>query len=311
MRKRTTILALVACTLCVVLALVQLAREPRSKGVSLTKWLTIYRGSAQRFSFDPHPELADWESPEAEAAADAVRAIQSQALPLLEKWMSYRPAAWKTWLYDYTGVLPDFLQKSAPVQWLNPDHGTERLELALAGFAILRSDAARAIPALTEIAADPSAPGTLYALRSLYEIGPPAVPALTNLLATARPEAQEEIRLVLARMGPGAQDAIPTLIHDLASSDRVLAFQSAGMLGRIGQKPELVVPALMRALDDPREDVRQSAAFALRMYGDAARPAVPKLQALLGDTHLVQAQAREALQTIAPEALTNAPPAQR
>jgi hypothetical protein len=47
------------------------------------------------------------------------------------------------------------------------------------------------------------------------------------------------------------------------------------------------------------------------MYGDAARPAVPKLQALLGDTHLVQAQAREALQTIAPEALTNAPPAQR
>jgi HEAT repeat protein len=80
------------------------------------------------------------------------------------------------------------------------------------------------------------------------------------------------------------------------------------MLGKIGLEPQLVVPALMRALEDRRGSVRQDAAFALGNYGDAARPAVPGLQALLGDEMpLVQRAARETLQAIAPAALTNAP----
>jgi len=292
----------------VVLALAKLTAQPRYQGVSLTQWLTIYRANAQRYWLDPHPELADYEPAEAREAADAVRAIRSQALPLLVKWISFQPPAWKSSFFDYTGALPGRLQNSTPVQWLNPEHGSERIELALIGFVILGSNAAPAIPALTKIAQDPGAPGSLCARRALCALGAPAVPALTNLLAAASPEAKEEIRTAFARMGPEAQAAIPALIQDLADSDEIVAGQSAWMLGRIGLEPQLVVPALMRALEDRRDFVRQAAVFALRNYGDAARPALPKLQALLGDeTLFVRRQATDTLEAIAPEALTNAP----
>jgi hypothetical protein len=308
-RKCTKILSLVACATCVALALGKLTGEPHYKGVSLTKWLTVYRASAQRFWIDLHPESSDYESPEATAAADAVRAIHSQALPVLVRWMRFEPPSWwKTSLFDYAATLPGGLQNRAPVKWLNPDRGYERLELALTGFVILGSNAAPAIPALTKIAGDPAGPGSVFARRALCSMGAPAVPALTNLLATASPQAKDEIRIAFARMGADAQAAIPTLIQDLADSDRVVAGRSAWMLGRIGLEPQLVVPALMRALEDRRDSVRQSAVFALRNYGDAARPAVPKLQDLLGDdAPLVQREARETLQAITTEALTNAP----
>lgn len=313
-RKRTKILALVACTLCVVLGLVTLTGEPSCKGTSLTEWVTVYRASSKRFSSDPHvwmirPDVPEYEPPEAKAAAEAVRAIYSQALPVLVKWMDFRPASWKTSLLDYAAALPSGLQKIVPMRWLNPEEGSERIELAFTGFVILGSNAAPAIPALTRIAEDPLAPGRLHAIRAPLALGPPAVPALTNLLAGAGPAGiRTELRAGLGRMGADAQAAIPVLIRDTASPDVVVAGQSAGILGMIGQQPERVVPVLIRALDDRRDFVRQCAAFALGKYGDAARPAVPKLQTLLTDTPPVQAVARQTLQSIAPEALTDAPP---
>ncbi len=156
MRKRTKIIVLVACTACVVLAIVKVTEDPHYKGASLTKWLNIYSAHAQCFWLDPHPQLHDWESPEAKEAADAVRAIRSQALPVLSRWIRFQPPLWKTLVFPYTTALPAWLRNSAPVQWLDPNHGSERPQLALVGFVILGSNAAPAIPMLAKMAEDPA-----------------------------------------------------------------------------------------------------------------------------------------------------------
>src|SRR5262245_36055538 len=111
----------------------------------------------------------------------------------------------------------------------------------------------------------------------------------------------------LGRIGPGASPAIAALLRDLQNPDMLVAGQSAAMLGQIRQHPEIVVPALMAALDDPRYHVRQCAAAALGKFGSDALPAVPKLKSLLGTQGLVDDAARRTLRQIAPEEIKDVP----
>jgi len=315
MRKRAAILALIGCALCAVLALERLAREPTYQGASLTQWLTAYRAciSNPGINFNPEewlPQLPDVPKstvPEAKAPAEAVRAMRARALPYLESWISFRPVPWRLCLLKHAAKLPAPLQKSAVVNWLRPDRGYKRLDLALSGFVILGPNSVPAIPTLAKVAADPTAPGSIYAIRVLIELGPPGVAALTNLLTGPHSTGVKDgVRMGLGRIGAGASPAIPALIRDLTGPDMMVAGRSAAMLGQIGQQPEIVVPALIAALDDQRFFIRQCSAAALGKFGEAARPAVPRLQVLLSDMPLVEDAARRALTAIAPEVLTNA-----
>jgi HEAT repeat protein len=199
------------------------------------------------------------------------------------------------------------MQQSGPIKSLDPDAGYRRLDLALVGLVILRTNAVAVIPDLARVASDPAAPGSVDAIRALIEIGEPAVPALTNLLSSAQSSyVKEGIRMGLGKIGSAA--SIQALILDLQNPNMMAAGQSAAMPGKIGQQPEIVVPALTAALDDPRWFMRQCAAGALGKFGPAALPAVPKLKSLLGtDVYLVDDAARQTLRKIAPDALIGAP----
>lgn len=312
-RKAWLLLSASAVTLPASLWFAFAGSEPHYQGRSLTSWLNQYQAAIAETKFStedwlPQLPTIPRHAPEpALVPAQAVSHMGSPALPLLVKWISFRPSPWKVRLAAYTRKLPNWLQQSGPIKSLAPDAGYRRLDLALSGLVILKTNAITVIPDLAKVAFDPTAPGAAYAIRALIEIGEPAVPALTNLLTSAQPEhVKEGIRMGLGKIGAAA--SIQALILDMQNPNMMAAGQSAAMLGKIGQQPESVVPALTAALDDPRWFMRQCAAAALGRFGPAALPAVPKLKSLLGsDVYLVDDAARHALRQIAPDALNGAP----
>jgi hypothetical protein len=325
--RRTVPIAFASSALLAVIAIIYFTAEPTYHGVPITKWLEDYRAAHLRLDLQ-HLSLANWDPGDRlpqlpdvpltdpkyshDPAIAAVRHMHDKALPLLVKWLSFRPSPWETRLSKLATKLPRCVQTSAAIRSLSPDKGYDRIELALIGLVILRSNAVTVIPDLARIAADPPAPGSYYAIRALIEIGPPAVPALTNLLTGSRSVyVKQGIRAGLGRMGASANQAVAALVRELKSPDILVASHAAAILGQIGQYPDIVVPALTAALDDYRWHIRQCAAAALRNFGTAASSAVPKLKSLLGNhngnVYLVDEAARMTLREIAPEELTNAP----
>lgn len=98
-------------------------------------------------------------------------------------------------------------------------------------------------------------------VHQLARLGPPAVPALVEVLRDrtrgsrggARQPARYQAALALKYMGPPARDAVPTLlavVRDAADEEGVRA-ASAAALGSIGERPDEVVPALVDLLGGP------------------------------------------------------------
>jgi HEAT repeat protein len=99
------------------------------------------------------------------------------------------------------------------------------------------------------------------AATALMRIGPAAksaVPALVENLKADPGEASMMINALL-RIGPGA--ALPALVDALDSSDREVASNAAFAIGGFGRAARPVIPALLKALENPR--TRSSAAAAL------------------------------------------------
>jgi HEAT repeat protein len=154
------------------------------------------------------------------------------------------------------------------------------------------------LPALTELLGDADIRVRRRAVMVIQEIGPqaaPAVPALIEALRSSDRMLQDAAAGALFAIGPGAKDAVPALfewnaglntnlaLHILerigeaavpgaieALRDPTLKVRSgaADLLGRIGARPDLVVPALLRTLGDPEPDVRRAATGSLHKFGE-------------------------------------------
>jgi HEAT repeat protein len=109
----------------------------------------------------------------------------------------------------------------------------------------------------------------------------------------------------LGEFGPAGSPAIPVLIQAANSKDIAVRGPALGALGQIHQQPDVIVPLLMKYLDD--DNLNTPAAEALGGFGSAAKLAVPKLVALLKihDKDLRHA-VTESLKKIDPEAAAQA-----
>ncbi len=91
---------------------------------------------------------------------------------------------------------------------------------------------------------------------------------------------------------------------DLQSKDSIERQKAAVALAQLGPGAKDAVPALMKALEDPEEDVRRRIPYALGKIGPAAKTAVPALLARLKDeSGEVRYWIALALGQIAPEAV--------
>ena len=97
-------------------------------------------------------------------------------------------------------------------------------------------------------------------------------PRLQKLICRLRsPDDVKRIHagFLLGRMGPGATEAVPTLLEllqDASVQNRKLA---AWTLGSIGQGAVEAIPALLVAVQDTNEGVRKMAREALEQIGSS------------------------------------------
>ncbi len=135
-------------------------------------------------------------------------------------------------------------------------------------------------------------------------------PVLAKALTNANPNVRYFTALSLGLFfGTNGVDAIPSLLHSLKDQESLVRHASADALGSIKMRPEIVVPALIGALDDTDVPTQLSAVLTLGEFGPLAKDAVPKLIKLIEASSIIDARsmyvserAWEALKKIDPDA---------
>ncbi len=149
-----------------------------------------------------------------------------------------------------------------------------------------------------------------YAFGAVGSSASNAIPELIRIyrLNNSSVDSQELIVATLGGIGPAAKNAIPLLIEvAFTNTNTSVSANSLWALGEIHSEPEIVVPALMKFLHDPRSEFRRVTAFALAKFGTEASPAIPSMLELLKDQDLaVRFSVTNALEAIDPEAAAKA-----
>lgn len=141
--------------------------------------------------------------------------------------------------------------------------------------------------------------------RAVYafgQIGRPAVPALIAVLEDrtlpsidkVKEPARYQAAFALEKIGPPAAEAVPLLLAILAdqSEDEGVRWACASALGRIAARPDEVVPALMKVLEEPRALGSSLAGYVVGALASFARQpdARPALRHALPDLRRAHAR---------------------
>jgi HEAT repeat protein len=227
--------------------------------------------------------------------------------------------AWRTRLIQLKNKLPAKLRNTETARRLDYDRDYARQLEALYLLEALGAGAAPAVPDVAMVVTNRGngyqSHHSLAALLTLTRLGPPAVPALTNLLADftqqpsfigastgGGPEKRLDYRIFmiggLRDIGAEAAAAIPALLETMKSTNAEIVLESVTAVGSIRRHPELVVPALVSALDHSEEDVRVGAAKALASFGKDAVTAIPNLKSMNREFGKVGKATRRAVHVI-------------
>ena len=282
-------------------------REPSYEGRPLSEWLAELGWQDEDEIWDANDRARE---AKAQRAREVLGRIGPEAIPHLLRWVRYEtppPSLFRGLLRvarHHFGFATDALRYRADALRYRAD-GTPT------AFGLLGPAAAPAVPRLVTYARSGSWEVRYRSIDALATIGPSALPALTNLLSADNGDIRCRVAQRLGRCGTNAAPAIPALVAALKDSKATVQGAAAWTLGALQLEPALVVPALMSAARAPAPEVRGSALRALLRFGPDAQPALPLLleawKAPQTDTNLA-AEIERALPTIAPEALTNAPP---
>jgi HEAT repeat protein len=249
------------------------------KGHTLDDWVEIY--GEYRYTTNP------WASPP--EIDEAIRHFGASAMPFL--------------LQRISAEQPESSLDSSP----KDRRESYQAIGAVAAFRILGTNAKAAIPELEKIARAPKDREVEYrdpawgldyystrnrrAIFALGNIGAPAEASLLEFAAHGSADCRADSIYFLGEFGTNAASAIPLLIDALAECTNHVAINAARALGRLKQKPDLVVPALTSALNE-RLDLLTSANIdplemrlalqyqifqALVSYGAEARSALPAI----------------------------------
>jgi HEAT repeat protein len=145
------------------------------------------------------------------------------------------------------------------------------------------------------------------AVKSLVNIGKPAVTSLIKALKHQQPQVRAHAANALSQMGDNAAPALPVLSQALRDEDKRVRTEAALAFNNIGKRA--MVPYLVANLHNENPSVRYSAVHALTRLGKYAQSAVPKLvQTLESDQETwVRLTAASALGSIGVNAVESLP----
>jgi len=248
-------------------------------GVCLFVWFIlparepVYQGEPLSFwleSYYKHPS----DLAVGHATTNAIRQAGTNAIPTLLRLLRTRDSGIKTavlhWFNGHPHVKSPFVSAA------------DQNMAAYQGFLLLGQDARPAVPELVQI----------------FEADPGTVSAAV-------------IAEIIFSIGPGADDAAPALVRAATlCTNAVSRANGIHALGALRNHPEIVVPALTNALQDPWFAIRFNAIQALGNFGTNARPALPALTNMLSDPDaLVRLTAANTLRKLrAGNPAANAPP---
>jgi len=177
--------------------------------------------------------------PTYDEANDAIRQIGTNAIPNLLRMLQQPDSKLKT-------TIIGLLEKQHLIK--SPFGYASRNFKAYHSFVVLGSRASNAVPRLIEIFD-----------RDHSAFCQQAVPA------------------ILGHIGPAASQATPTLLWGMTHTNGIVRGNSIFALRQIYPDPKLVLPALIRSLNDPETRVRAQAVCSLGALGEDAQAAVPTL----------------------------------
>jgi hypothetical protein len=118
-----------------------------------------------------------------------------------------------------------------------------------------------------------------YGGGALIAVGPDAIPALTNILATSTFPLTGNLIGYFANAiyserikTSDAAATVPSLVKVFQSSDWHGRWYAASALGAIHADPDICVPLLVSGMADPQPSVRNASVQALGHFGEAAGP---------------------------------------
>lgn len=192
---------------------------------------------------------------EAAAAADYVRKLGAEALPVIHATLQ------------------------------DPEASPERVKGAIKACALIGPAAA---PAADEIAESLSEPAlTSEAAAALSFMGPAAFPPLQRAVSSSEPNVRREALRSIGKLKDRApldgRTVVPLLVAGMDDADAGVRAVAATYLGIVHEQPADSVRVLTEGLEDPDADVRRSSAEALAAFGSAADPALPALHRAAGD----------------------------
>jgi HEAT repeat protein len=192
---------------------------------------------------------------EAAAAADYVKRLGSQALPVIHATLQ------------------------------DPKASAERVKAALKACALLGSTAAPAIDEVAESLPDPAL--TSEAAAALSFMGRGAFKPLRQSLASDDPvlrrEALRSIGKLKERAPLDGRAVLPLLVKGMEDPDPGVRTVAATYLGIVHEEPPEAVRVLTAGLEDSEVNVRRASAAALAAFGAAAEPALPALRKAAAD----------------------------
>jgi len=298
------VILVVACFAAVgVLALILVQhREPHHRGRPVHEWL-------EALGYSPQQGMGDVLA-QADAEA-AVKQIGTDAIPLMLQWIAHepKPSKIKHLVSTLLSKLPLGQNFISVQRWLvSKDPWDRHADLAMAAFGILGPAAFPAVPGLARVATSSTDSEPAHrAVDALVKIGPLALPALISVSTNRNAKARFYAMRSISNLGTNAAPAVPIIIHYL--TDKAVAGAAFETLGRLKLEPQLLVPSLMVSAHDPDAVLRSWAILTLGDFGQEARRAAPVLLSALSDNEaVVRESATNALQSIAPELLTQTPP---
>lgn len=158
-------------------------------------------------------------------------------------------------------------------------------QAALKATAILGARAAEAIPDVAAALQEPDyAPEAALALSFMGSAAvPPLQEAINSNDAIVRREALRALGKLRERASIDPKIVVPLLLRAIDDPDPAVRNVAVTYLGIVRDDPDAEVAGLIKALSDENAEVRQAAAAALAEYGTLANKAIPALKKAAGD----------------------------
>lgn len=271
------------------------SREPVYAGKPLSEWLRLYK--------QPNGAVAPVQPQE---AADAVRQIGTNALPLLVTWVQEEQEVppWRDHLFGlayHWNFGQGFLELIAGPQL--------HAAYAIRGFIILGEAGRGAVPGLARVAREGKQPSCELAIEALSYLGKDALPPILSMSTNSNLTLRRAALASLSQMrylGTNARPAIVFLIQCLHNPD--LARCAADTLGGLHLESGISIPALIECTRSTDRELRTRSVSDLEEFGPEARAAVPRLTELLRDPEAsVRYAATNAVRAITSEVVSSAP----